>query len=161
MEWTEEDDKKLFGLYKCFGTVWSMMTKEFPGRDQNQIKNRFYSTLRRVATKKISEGKLPYKKSIEIGTNELLKYVDDAIEYGHCCFSKRGKRSKPESSIDPCNKEKVIEVINFPYSINFSNLIPIYFQKPKIPFPSAFFAEPYKSDSAFKKIDKFSSPWGQ
>ncbi len=90
--WTEEDDKKLFALYKEKGSTWSAIAKEFEGRNENQVKNRFYSTLRRVATKRSREN--PDLAPRNPGKNDLLQYVDEAIEYGHNCFTKRGRRKK-------------------------------------------------------------------
>lgn len=89
-EWTAEEDKKLFTLYKIKGSCWSSIVRDFPNRTESQIKNRFYSTLRRVATKKCREAKTIEEKNHV--NQDILKYVDDALEYGHTCFTKRGRR---------------------------------------------------------------------
>jgi len=47
-EWTKEEDELIFGLYKKHGSSWSRIAKLVPGRTENSIKNRFYSTLRRL-----------------------------------------------------------------------------------------------------------------
>lgn len=88
--WTEEDNKKLFLLYKEMGSHWSEFTKYFSGLTENQIKSRFYSTLRRVAAKKthITYGKAATQMRKEF----LVQFVDDAILYGHSCKSKRGRK---------------------------------------------------------------------
>ena len=92
--WSEAEDKQLFELYKVRGALWSIIAKSFPGRTENQIKNRFYSTLRRVATKKTADQDLPPRSSIRMSKTELLQYVDYAVDYGHSCFSKRGRKKK-------------------------------------------------------------------
>ena len=99
-EWTEEEDKRLFTLFKQKGPHWSVLAKGFPGRTDNQIKNRFYSTLRRVATKKRSTDPsvLPDRAQCK---QELLKYVDEALEYGRHCWSKRGRKKKRPSFHEP------------------------------------------------------------
>lgn len=74
--------------------MWSLIAKEFPEKTENQIKNRFYSTLRRVATKKVIMKKTPSKRSIKMSKSELLKFLDEAIEYGHTCYSNTGRRYK-------------------------------------------------------------------
>lgn len=57
--------------------------------------------MRRIATKKRRENPdlhIPDPKT----KNDLLQYVDDALEYGHNCCSKRGrmkKRAEPEMSL--------------------------------------------------------------
>lgn len=94
MRWTKEEDEKIFALCKEHGTSWSIIVEKFPGRTENQVKNRFYSTLRRVATKRIAKDNLPYKSSIQMGKMELLKYVDDALLYGRECYSQRGRKKK-------------------------------------------------------------------
>ena len=98
VKWTEEEDKKLFMLYKKKGSCWSSIATEFENRNENQVKNRFYSTLRRMAIKmngnKSGQGDQPHKSRKE----DLVKYVDDAILYGHHCRSKRGRKRKSEIS---------------------------------------------------------------
>lgn len=96
LPWTEEDDKKLFIFFKKYGSKWSNIAKKFKNRTENQVKNRFYSTLRRIATKKRRDNPsmhIPEPKS----KKDLLQYVDDALEYGHNCCSKRGRiKKRPE-----------------------------------------------------------------
>jgi hypothetical protein len=55
---------------------------------ENQVKNRFYSTLRRVATKKA------HNNQAKIGKDYLIQFLEDAILYGHNCSSKRGRKPK-------------------------------------------------------------------
>lgn len=88
--WTEEEDVKLFKLYKVKGSIWSLIAEEFPGRTRNEVKNRFYSTLRRIATKKNQDNAV----HLSFRRKSLLQYIDDAIEYGHSCSSKRGRKRK-------------------------------------------------------------------
>lgn len=80
----------LFRLYKERGSRWSALSAHFPGRNENQVKNRFYSTLRRLAKK--SHG--PLQAKVKIGKEYLVRFVDDAILYGHNCRSKRGRKPK-------------------------------------------------------------------
>ena len=116
--WTEDEDKKLFELFKKLGTRWSMIIKYFDDRSENDVKNRFYSTLRRVATKKRRED----PELLNINPNsktDLVKYVDDALHYGHDCFSKRGrmrrdlieklkKDSISQKAFDPEDRKSVV-----------------------------------------------------
>jgi len=50
--WTKAEDELIFQLYQKYGSSWSKIAKYVPGRTENSIKNRFYSTLRKVATAK-------------------------------------------------------------------------------------------------------------
>jgi myb proto-oncogene protein len=45
--WTQEEDDLIFDLHKEFGKSWSKIAERIPGRTDNSVKNRFYSTLRR------------------------------------------------------------------------------------------------------------------
>lgn len=45
--WTQEEDDLIFELHKEFGKSWSKIAESIPGRTDNSVKNRFYSTLRR------------------------------------------------------------------------------------------------------------------
>ena len=94
--WTEEESKKLFKLYKEMGSRWSILATYFPSRNENQIKNRFYSTLRRVAKKSHNAS----RQKSKIGKDYLVQFVDDAILYGHNCRSKRGRKPKNPKKIN-------------------------------------------------------------
>ena len=50
-EWQEAEDKIIFRLYHKVGPKWTEMAKYLPGRPENSIKNRFYSTIRKAKTK--------------------------------------------------------------------------------------------------------------
>lgn len=47
--WNDEEDELIFTLYKKYGSAWSKIARHFDGRTENSIKNRFYSTIRRLA----------------------------------------------------------------------------------------------------------------
>ena len=68
------------------GSDWKAITTHFPGKNSNEVKNRFYSTLRRVARKMNPDNRLL--------PSELLVYIDIAKEEGRTCFCKRGRRKK-------------------------------------------------------------------
>jgi hypothetical protein len=50
-DWTNEEDYLIFKLVKKFGSKWSIIAKYIKGRNENSLKNRFYSTLRSTATR--------------------------------------------------------------------------------------------------------------
>jgi hypothetical protein len=49
--WSPEEDKLIFRLYHEFGSHWTTIATHLPGRTENSIKNRFYSTLRKYTNK--------------------------------------------------------------------------------------------------------------
>lgn len=55
--WSQEEDNLIFELYQKYGSSWSKIARLIPGRTENAIKNRFYSTSRKLAAdkKKFSE----------------------------------------------------------------------------------------------------------
>ena len=44
-KWTQEEDNKLIEHYRRLGNKWTKIAQMLPGRPENQVKNRFYSTL--------------------------------------------------------------------------------------------------------------------
>ena len=50
--WSIAEDELIFNLYQKYGSSWSKIAKYIPGRTENSIKNRFYSTLRKVTASK-------------------------------------------------------------------------------------------------------------
>ena len=82
-------------MYKEKGSCWRAIAQEFPGKDENQVKNRFYSTLRRISVKEAEKKSLQTAGSVpKTKKEDLLKYVDTAIDYGHHVHSKRGRKRK-------------------------------------------------------------------
>jgi hypothetical protein len=88
--WSPEEDYIIFKKYNEVGSKWSQISKELPGRTENSIKNRFYSTLRRIAaeTKKIRGGVLSLCPSETASTfsvtttsiNDLKHFINHAFE---------------------------------------------------------------------------------
>ena len=113
VKWTEEEDRQLFLLYKKKGSCWSSIATEFEGRNENQVKNRFYSTLRRLAIKKnIYTKASPGKHSHKSRKEDLIKFVDDAILYGHHCRSKRGRKKKSEVIVNEEELKRMNIMVN-------------------------------------------------
>jgi len=124
--WTEEEDKLLFQLYKEKGSVWSVIARCFPGRTENNLKNRFYSTLRRIARKK-TKG-VTNSDPVSRISQSILDYVDEALESGHSCFSKRGRPKKvvniseKEIKVEPFNPPPFVSQVPQPPSMVLNNL---------------------------------------
>ena len=49
-DWTPEEDKIMFEMVQQIGTQWTRIVEHLPGRTENSIKNRYYSTLRKYST---------------------------------------------------------------------------------------------------------------
>lgn len=84
-EWTIEEDYKIYLLYSIYGGRWSKISLNFPNRTENSIKNRFYSSLRKLYAEKAKYShhahivkKDDSKSSIGIG--ELIKLFPIAFD---------------------------------------------------------------------------------
>lgn len=73
----EEDFLIMFFYEKCKGS-WKKIIPLFDGRIENSIKNRFYSQLRKYATKNM-EAKDRKRMIAKIKLNELKKYLNEAL----------------------------------------------------------------------------------
>jgi len=70
--WTKEEDELIFDLYQKYGSSWSKIAKFIPGRTENAIKNRFYSTLRKLAA-----DKRKHKGESEVSQSERVESIVD------------------------------------------------------------------------------------
>ena len=76
-DWSKEEDELIFELYQKHGSSWSKIAKFVEGRTENSIKNRFYSTLRKLnADKKKTK---MVKGLSETSTHSEGEEIDDEI----------------------------------------------------------------------------------
>ena len=71
--WTPEEDVKIVRLYYTYGNKWSKISKEFCGRTDNSIKNRFNSNISKRLHEEIF-------KQIQ---NEILRKRDAKLQRKH------------------------------------------------------------------------------
>ena len=50
-KFTQEEDEKIIKLYKSYGNSWCRIAKRLKGRTGDMVKNRFYSSLKRIVEK--------------------------------------------------------------------------------------------------------------
>ena len=76
-EWTSEEDFLIMYFYEQCNGSWKKIIPLFNGRTENSIKNRFFSQLRKIATKDMSIEKR--KDCSKIKLEELKKFLNEAI----------------------------------------------------------------------------------
>eukprot|EP00826_Nyctotherus_ovalis_P057588 TRINITY_DN7882_c0_g1_i20.p1 TRINITY_DN7882_c0_g1~~TRINITY_DN7882_c0_g1_i20.p1 ORF type:complete len:289 (-),score=22.55 TRINITY_DN7882_c0_g1_i20:193-1059(-) len=95
-EWTVEESKMLFELFKCYGSQWVIIAKHLTRHCENDIKNKFYTTLKRVATQAQLEDPVQYTSKFIKSKKNLIQFVDAAIKIGHMLSSRRGRKKTIE-----------------------------------------------------------------
>lgn len=78
--WSVIEDELIFKLYQKYGSSWSKIAKYIPGRTENSIKNRFYSTLRKLAAAKNrtgTESGSPGAKEMESVGKDIKGFTGD------------------------------------------------------------------------------------
>lgn len=77
--WTQEEDSIIYNLYKKYGTSWVKIQKHLPGRTENDVKNRYYSTLRRIELR-VDKNKKVKKEEINGECSDVSEPHPTAIE---------------------------------------------------------------------------------
>lgn len=91
-EWSNEETLELFRQYKMMGAKWVAISKRLPGRTEGEVKNKFYTTLKRVATQAQLENPVAFDAKFVKCKQNLLQFVDAAIQYNHLLPSKKGRK---------------------------------------------------------------------
>jgi hypothetical protein len=94
--WTAEEDYKIYFLFKRFGGKWAKTAVFFEGRTENSIKNRFYSSLRRIASEKKKESTI---------------LMDDVNDYMDCNTSQSHVNRTSEDNIDKSNIDELLKFL--------------------------------------------------
>ena len=94
LEWSAEDISLLFEKHQEMGNMWTAISKCFPNKTENIVKNYFYSSLRKLC-RKIKKGILPKLDDPKCSLNvshyyHLLDYLLEVCN-PHCTY-KRAKR---------------------------------------------------------------------
>ena len=92
--WTVEEDYLIMVFYNKFNGSWKKMIPIFKSRTENSIKNRFFSQIRKIASKYIKTGKRVY--STKFGLDILLKYYEEGLDEAKTKYLKNNPMSEKE-----------------------------------------------------------------
>ena len=94
-KWTLEEDFLIMFFYPKCKESWKKIIPLFNGRIENSIKNRFYSQLRKYATKDM-EPKERKRLSSKIKLDELKNYLNEALETAKADLIKKRKMTEEQ-----------------------------------------------------------------
>jgi hypothetical protein len=94
-KWTHEEDFLIMFFYPKCKESWKKIIPLFNGRIENSIKNRFYSQLRKYATKDM-EPKERKRLSSKIKLDELKNYLNEALEAAKADLIKKRKMTEEQ-----------------------------------------------------------------
>ena len=94
-KWTPEEDFLIMFFYPKCKESWKKIIPLFNGRIENSIKNRFYSQLRKYATKDM-EPKERKRLSSKIKLDELKNYLNEALEAAKADLIKKRKMTEEQ-----------------------------------------------------------------
>ena len=132
-QWTSEEDLLIMLFYKKYGGSWKKIIPIFEKRTENSIKNRFFSQLRKIASRQQQLKKKEY--SSKFGLEELKSYLPLATDLAKQKFFNEKIMSEKELDeyvikIDNMVKnrkkgKKFIDINIIKNSKNFNNTIEI------------------------------------
>ena len=93
-QWTSEEDLLIMIFYKKYDGSWKRIIPIFEKRTENSIKNRFFSQLRKLATKYIQTKKREY--STKFGLEDLKKFLNEATALAKKKYFSENKMNEKE-----------------------------------------------------------------
>lgn len=80
-DWSLEEDGIIFNFFQTFGPKWAFISKLMPGRSENSIKNRFYSSLRKFKKQAKSFEEINFD-FMAVLNQFNLEFPQDLMEFG-------------------------------------------------------------------------------
>ena len=105
--WSSEEDFLIMAFYQKYNGSWKRMIPIFKSRTENSIKNRFFSQLRKIASRYIKTGKKEY--STKFGLDILMRYYDMGLDEAKKDFLNKNAMSESELEIYINNVEDLVK----------------------------------------------------
>ncbi|EAS07646.1 Myb-like DNA-binding domain protein (macronuclear) [Tetrahymena thermophila SB210] len=115
--WTQEEDNAIFRGYLSHGSSWSKIAKNLEGRTENSVKNRFYSTVRKLLSDMEKKGKYvnqdnecDIKNIIQQSLSEysssqnMIKLLNEELDQENQQRRKSSTTVTNSASIQDCNE---------------------------------------------------------
>ena len=120
-EWNPEEDALIFQMFKTCGPKWTMIAGYLEGRTENSIKNRFYSTIRKMKTQgqelspevksEVPEDKFPDSEE------KMSTLIHQIQHYQVILDSTRSQIIQLENSLDTSSNDMLEELKIFQHGL--------------------------------------------
>jgi hypothetical protein len=92
--WTEEEEFKMIVAHRKYKNKWSEMTDFIKGRNNNTIKNKFYSVFRKIKGK-VQKADYSYESLLELlEIHYIISLMEEHLEHPTLYPKAKGKRGK-------------------------------------------------------------------
>eukprot|EP00300_Choanocystis_sp_HF-7_P001308 c11057_g1_i1.p1 GENE.c11057_g1_i1~~c11057_g1_i1.p1 ORF type:complete len:269 (+),score=38.13 c11057_g1_i1:75-809(+) len=108
---TQEEDNRILELVLAYGTKWTQIATQLPGRTDNSIKNRYYSALKRTHT--LQKRHLDSTKS---SSPDSQKEINDSLDEPSPPTKRPAKRKRPDTPFSERSYEDEVSAQPSPHN---------------------------------------------
>jgi len=90
--WSATETRKILELHQELGFHWADIARNLHNRSENDVKNRFYATLKRAATQASLEDPVRFPKDMPKDKKNLMQFFDYALKHCEKLQAPRGRK---------------------------------------------------------------------